>query len=176
MKSALLAVALLTACASAQPTGPIPTNAAYLPPYGGQEASLFDDTFSGEVFGATADESEPLRPRASFADGIVPVRVRTVTRDATGDEESYLVEVVPAGPALKGPNPSSGLSLTVPASSPSFPLVRSVDAGLVGATLLLFYKQFQDSGSAVLHWRGELDTPRVRQVVDNARLMGELGR
>jgi hypothetical protein len=123
-----------------------------------------------------ADPTDPSGERARRAEGIVPARVRTVTRDTTGEAESYLLDVAPSGPALKGPSPTTPLSLTVPAANPSFPLVSSMDSRLVGTQLLLFYKRYADGGEVVLHWRAELDGPRVRQVIENAKLMSELGR
>jgi hypothetical protein len=171
---ALLALAL--AACTPTPSGPTTSAGPYLAPYAGQETQLFDDTFAPEAFGAFPDQSEPLAARARAAEGVVPVRVRTVTRDTSTESESYIVDVVPSGPALKGPNPTTSLTLTVPASSASFPLVRASEAGLVGSGLLLFYKRFQDRGAVVLHWRAELDTPRVRKAVEEATLLGELSQ
>jgi len=167
-----LALAACTPTPSGPPTGPGPI----LAPYAGPDLQLFDDTLAPEVFGAFPDSSDPLAARARSAEGVVPVRVRTVTRDTTGEVESYTVDVVPSGPALKGPNPTTSLALTVPTSGASFPLVRASEAGLVGSGLLLFYKRFQDRGAVVLHWRAELDTPRVRKVVEEATLLGELSQ
>lgn len=173
---ALLAAALLTACSPSAPSGPSAPSTQGLAPFAGPETQLFDDTLSPEIFGAPADPSDPLEERARRAEGIVPSRIRTVTRDLTGEVESYVLDVMPSGPALKGPNPSTALSLTVPPANPSFPLVSSTDSRLVGTQLLLFYKRYADGGQVVLHWRAELDGPRVRQVIENAKLMSELGR
>lgn len=174
MRTVLLAAALVAGCGPAP--RPSPTPGVGLPGYGGQEQQLFDDTLAPEVFGGAPDPSEPLQARARYAEGIVPVLVRTVTRDASGEGESFLVDVAPAGPALKGPSPEGALSLTISRASASFALVRSVDSSLVGTRLLLFYKRYWSGESAVLHWRAEADTARVRQVIEQARLMGELGR
>lgn len=171
----LLAAALVAGCGPTPSRAP-PPSAGGLPGYDAREQQLFDDTLAPELFGGAPDASEPLQARARFAEGIVPCQVRTVTRDASGETESFLVDVAPSGAALKGPDPQGSLSLTIPRTSASFALVRSVDSSLVGARLLLFYKRYWSGQDAILHWRAEADTPRVRQVIEQARLMGELGR
>lgn len=170
-----LSLAIATAaCAPARP-GPGPTGQA-LPPFTQADAQLFDDAFAPEVLGTdVASGSDLLRQRARAADGAVPCRVTTVSRTA-GEGGDYLVEVVPVEPALKGPAASGSLGLTVVHGSPSYPLVRSLDTGLVGARLVLFYKRFSSPEAEVLHWHAEADTLRVRQTAQSAALLGEMRR
>ena len=151
-------------------------SAANLPAYTASDAALLDDRLSPEVFGAVVDPSDPVGRRASLADGIVRARLVTVTRDSTGQSESYVLELQPAPPALKGPDIAERLALTIPPANPSFAFVKSSDSELVGRPVIVIYKRYNEGGQATLRWHIEADNPRVMEALDRARIMGELGR
>ena len=146
-----------------------------LPPYTSADVPLFDDGVSAEVVGGEVERGEPTQGRAKAADGVARVRFVTVTRDSTGEGESYALEVAAVGPPIKGPALAS-LGLTLDARNPSYGLVRNADSSLVGVAVLLLYKRFNDSGRPVTHWHIEADNDRVQKAIDKARLLGAFER
>jgi len=166
---------LLAACGPS-PSGPVSAAGTPLPPYTAADFALLDDRFSPEVFGAVVDAADPVRQRASLADGIVRARIVTVTRDSNGQREAFVVELTPVPPSLKGPNVSERLALSIPIENPSFAFVKSFEAELVGRPVIVIYKRFAEGGQATMRWHIEAENPRVLAAIDRARLMGELGR
>lgn len=173
---ALLVLALLAACGPSRQTPTAGASAVNLPLYTAADASLLDDRLSPEVFGAVVDSSDPVGRRAARADGIVRARLVTVTRDSTGQSESYVLEIQPAPPALKGPDIAERLVLTIPTANPSFAFVKSFETELVGRSVIVIYKRFSEGGQPTLRWHIEAENPRVLQAIERARIMGELGR
>ena len=173
-------VAALVACVAAcGPSGPRPAadpDLAHLPPFTASDAALLDDRLSAEVFGGEAEAADPVGRRAALADGIMRAKVVTVTRDSTGQAESFVITLAPLPPALKGPSVSESLSLSIPPTNPSFGFVKSFEAELVGRVVILLYKRYAEDGESTLRWRIEADTPRVNRAIDQARIMGELRR
>jgi hypothetical protein len=147
-----------------------------LPPYGPAEAALLGDRLSPELFGGEVDPSDPVGRRATLADGVVRARVVTVTRDSTGESEAYVLDLQPVGASLKGPSIAERLSLRLGTDNPSFGLVKSLDAELVGRAVIVIYKRFAEAGQPTLRWHVEADSPRVQTAIERARLLGELGR
>lgn len=150
--------------------------AAPLPPYTAADAALLDDRMSPEVFGAMVDASDPVGRRAALGDGIVRARVITVTRDSTGQSEKFLVDLQPVPPALKGPDIAERLGLTIPPENPTFAFVKSFESELVGRSVIVIYKRFDEGGQATLRWHIEAENPRVLGAIERARIMGEFGR
>lgn len=173
---ALVCLLFWAACGPARQTPADGTSAANLPPYTAKEAALLDDRLSPEVFGAVVDSSDPVGRRAAVADGIVRARLVTVTRDSTGQSESFVLEIQPVPPALKGPDISERLALAIPVENPSFAFVKSFEAELVGRAVIVIYKRFNEGGQPTLRWHIEAENPRVVGAIDRARIMGELGR
>jgi hypothetical protein len=169
----VLAAVLAGGCGSSQGRSVEPS-ADGLPPYTTADAPLFDDGLSPEVFAGEVERAEPTEARARAADGIARVRFVTVTRDSTGDGESYALEVSPSGPPIKGTGLPATIGLTLGASNPSYALVRNAEAGLVGVAVLMFYKRFNESGRAVTRWHIEADNQRVNKAIERARWLGEL--
>lgn len=174
--SAAISILFLVACSSGPPPATWTPQAEGLPPYTVRDAALLDDRLSPELFEAAVDPSDPVERRARLADGVVRARLTTVTRDSTGRSENYVLELAPVLPALKGPNISDRLSLTIPPENPSFAFLKSFGEELVGRSVIVIYKRFAEAGQATLRWHIEADNPRVVGALDRARLMGELGR
>lgn len=173
---AALVLAFLAACGPPRQTPAGGPSVVNLPPYTAAEAALLDDRLSPEVFGAEVDPSDPVGRRAALGDGIVRARLTTVTRDTSGRSEAFVLDLQPVPPALKGPDISERLTLTIPTSNPSFAFVKSFEAELVGRPVIVIYKRFSEGGQATLRWHIEAENPRVLQAIDRARIMGELGR
>ncbi len=96
-----------------------------------------------------------------------------MTRDSRGQAASYVLIVVPTG-AVRG-SAAGPITLSVDATSPSFPWVRSADADLVGRAVILFVKRYNDGGSPVVHFHAEPDGPEMRRAVESAMLLSEVG-
>ena len=157
------------------------TPASQLPEFTSAEATLFDDTIGLGAFGAELEEVSPsadpkLRDRTNRADLVAPVSVSTVTRDSGGSVESYTIAVTEAGEPFVGNMGPYPIELTVNDNSPSFPFVRSADAGLMGKKLILFLKYYSEGGKAVTHWRLETDSDEIRKAISDTRALEEIGR
>lgn len=173
-----LAALLVLAAASCVPAASAARDPAAgpLPPYGAAEAALLDDRLGAEVFGALVDTSEPTGRRAALADGIVRARVTTLTADNSGGSESYSLELAPVGDALKGPSVNERLVLSIRVTNPSFAALKASADELVGKSVIVLYKHFNESGQASLRWHIEADNERVLRAIEQARLLGAFGR
>ncbi len=169
-------VALLVLGCAETPSAADGPEASRMPPFTAIDARLFDHALSPEVFGIiVAGTDDKLDARAKAAEGVLPMRVVTVSRDTEGDEkESYELHLTPVGPPLKGPPPPGDLVLSVDSWSPSYSALRTLESGLVGTYVLLFYKRYNVAGQTTLHWHAEANTEQVRAAVENARLLGEI--
>jgi len=150
------------------------------PPFGPEEAAIFDDTLAPALFsdstrtGLEADSK--LVERTQRADAVVAAQIATVSRDApeSGKPTFYLV-VVPRDAPLVGSEASDQLTLPVGAASPSFPLLELGGMNPVGMRLILFFKRYNEGGFVSVHWHAEPDTPEVRRAIEQARAASELG-
>ena len=168
-----LLLAAGTACGPTRATQAAPA-AAGLPPYTAGQAALFGDSFSKDFFGlertvAPGDDAK-LRARVREADSVLVARINTVTRDTDGAAVSYQLVLLPAQ-TLAGSRPPSQVAVSVDAASPSFAYVQSADADLVGKTVIVFVKRYNQKGVVTLHWHVEADVPPVRQAVERAKLL-----
>jgi hypothetical protein len=164
---------VLIGCASTTSRSDRP--ASGLPPYTAIDAQLFDHALTPEVFGiVSAATDDKLDKRARAAEGVVPMRITTVSRDSDGEQLSYELHMVPTAPALKGPPPPGPLLLSVDSWSPSYSLLETLESRLVGKAVLLFYRRYGEGSGVALHWHAEADTAEVRAVVENARLVAEI--
>ena len=174
-----LAVCLGSSVACAPPPAESSSDVEDLPEFTAAQAALFDDAIALGAFGRELEEVAPsadpkLGDRTAQADVVVPVKVSTVTRDRGGNAESYEIVVVPAGRPLAGSAEPGPVELDITEQSPSFPFVRSTDAGLVGQRLILFLKRYNDRGAAVFHWRLEPDSDEVRKAIADASALEEI--
>ncbi len=176
----LTAAALLGLCGCSPPQqAEAAVDVDDLPAFSATEAALFDDTITGNAFGDDVDETGPdqqlkLSERSVRADGIVPVKISTVTSDTRGDDQVYQLVLVPNGAPLHGPEQAEPIPVTVSSDSPSFPFVHGADAELVGKQFIFLYRRYNVDGSATTHWRLEADSNEVRKAIAEARIMEEL--
>ena len=150
-----------------------------LPAFSATEAALFDDTITGGAFGDGMDEvgedqQLKLSERSVRADGILPVKISTVTSDARGDDQVYQLVLVPNGSPLHGPEPTEPISVVVSSHSPSFAFVRGADAELVGKQFIFLYRRYNVDGTATTHWRLEADSNEIRKAIAEARILEEI--
>jgi hypothetical protein len=164
-------MALISGCGSTSSKGAAPGRSG-LPPFTAIDAQLFDHALTPETFGIiSAATDDKLEKRARAAEGVLPMRITTVSRD-TDDEEknNYEITVVPVAPALKGPPPDGPLVLSVDSWSPSYAMLKTLQSRLAGTPVLLFYRRYNEGSSVALHWHAEADTERVRTAIENARV------
>lgn len=145
-------------------------------PFTAIDAQLFDHALTPEAFGIiSAATDDKLEKRARAAEGVLPMRITTISRDTDGeDTNSYELTVVPMGPPLKGPPPQGPLVLSVDSWSPSYAMLQTLESRLAGTPVLIFYRRYKEGSSVALHWHAEADTQRVRATVENARLVAEV--
>jgi hypothetical protein len=167
----------LAACSSGQPK--VVSAVAGLPPYTAEESALFGDLLSPTVFGLPGEapprQDTKLAQRAERADGVVPVKVSTLSEESLAGETGYTVSLVATGNAIVGRAPDGPLELRFGPGNPSLARVRSAGATLVGRRFLLFVKRYSDGGEPALHWHGEGDTPEVRAAATSAKALDEGG-
>jgi hypothetical protein len=166
---------LLSGCGSSSSKSSTPGQSG-LPPFTAIDAQLFDHALTPETFGIiSAATDDKLDKRARAAEGVLPMRITTISRDTNDeDENNYEITVVPTAPALKGPPPEGPLVLSVDSWSPSYSMLETLQSRLAGTPVLLFYRRYNEGSSVALHWHAEADTQRVRAVVENARIVAEV--
>lgn len=161
-----LLVLLVAACGGSG-TG---TNGAAFPEYSAADALLFDDMLAPALFGFDPEARTPakdpkLRDRTRHADYVLPVRVESLSRIGAEHEGAYELTLAPIGPALAGDH-AGPVMITLPKSGPAYSWVDGAGAKFAGTRLIVFVKAFRSGESSVLHFRGEPDTPDVRQAVE----------
>ena len=179
-KILLLLVSLsLTACApvsqggSQRPTWELPS-------YSGQEIGLFDDSLAEAIFGLSIGITEPdedllLAQRVALADSVMPVRLMTLNEDARGGVVSYQLVLNQQGDALLGVPLAGPLSVTLSHDNPSVTFLRAASSRLVGTTMILLMRHYNQDGVPVVHFRAEADSQAVRNAIERAKLFRELG-
>lgn len=157
----------------------VPSAAAGLPPYGPDDAVLFDDNFATEIFGfftaGRNDDATKFAERIKGADAVVRARVSTVTRDrsATGRENFQLVFQAVA-PALVGADPTEPIAVSLTSASPSYPLLAADETVLVGRVVVFFFRRYNEHGSVAVHWHAEVDGEKTLSKIKPSR-PGEAG-
>ncbi len=164
--ASLSLIAATAACArpAAEAASPIGSAA-----YGPEDATLLDDTFGPDVFPTSAlvlpSSQEKLAERVDRAECVLPVEVRTVSRQGTPPRQSFALAVQPTGEPLAGLPWSDPLTLTISPSSPSHAQVVSAETTLVGTPLILLFRRYDTDATETIHWRAEPDTPAVRAAI-----------
>ncbi len=130
---------------------------------------LFDDVLAPALFGfdpqgRTPAKDPKLRGRTQNADFVVPVRVESLSKVGAQNEGAYEVTLAPTGPALAGEH-TGPIVIQVPMGGPSYAWVDGAGASFAGSRLIIFGKAFRHGEGSVLHYRGEPDTPEVREAI-----------
>ncbi len=167
---------------------PLPrTPGRVLPPYAGHSAELFDDSIEptavgyGGAYRETAPRNDTLlRERTRSGDAVVRARVVTVTSSPEDDGHSWQIGLRPLE-TLAGSRPPQGdFTLRVEGQGPAAGIVRALEARLVGATFVVFVREFeagrtdgQDVDSQ-LHFHLGKDDDDEQGAVRQATLLGDV--
>jgi hypothetical protein len=165
-----LGLSLLTALSCGAPQEPA-NPALGLPAYSPEEARLFDDVITPELFNYGLSprqaESDPLMDdRAAMADTATIMKVTTLSREGSGT--AYSVSLRPVA-TISGPAERQPVTLSVSAASPSFLLLEGLGARWVGTELVLLARRYRHGEEAVIHFRAEPNRPAVVGVIARAR-------
>ncbi|HVU02712.1 MAG TPA: hypothetical protein VHE30_13215 [Polyangiaceae bacterium] len=164
---------LLSACGGNEPR--VVSAIAGLPEYTPEESTLFNDALSATVFGLPAEipaaQDPKLKLRTQRADGVIPVRVSTVTEESLAGVRGVILAARSDGPPLYGSAPADSLEIHLVPGNPSLSQVQAADTSLVGKHFLLFVRRYADGGEAVPHYYGEGDSPDVRKAMESAKLL-----
>jgi hypothetical protein len=148
--------------------------------YAGIDRQLFDDRIDPIAVGVADVTERPkddplLRKRAQRADAVARLKVSTVTVDAANGTPVYHVTLQFVGAPLAQHRSADGrVDLTVRSESPSFGIVKWLDARLIGRTFIGFVRQFAGAEEAELHFHLSADDPEVAAAVREATTLGEL--
>ncbi len=139
-----------------------------LPRFTPDDAVLFDDSFAGEVLGIQSEGSDggaKLKRRTERADGVLAVRVSTVTRAEDGVAPGYQLVLEPVAPSLAGAPADGPIAIGVDPTSASYAFVMDSETALVGQRFVLFWRRYGTGGQAVLHWHAVGDSPELRLAI-----------
>ena len=172
----IVALALGSAAPGCSPAAPRAVSAvAGLPEYTPEEATVFADLLTSAIFGLPREvpaKSDPaLALCAARADGIVLVRVSTVSRETLAGTRGYSLSLSVDPTPVSGMGLESPLDLLIGQGNPSLARVQASNATLVGKRFILLFKRYADAGEPKLHWRGEPDDPAVRHAIENAKAL-----
>jgi hypothetical protein len=138
--------------------------------YSAQMRWLFDDELGGisiEGYATTvAPESRTLLSRRILdADSVLVCQIQTITEGSTGGETTSKLEFRDMGQSLASPRQEECPGLSVSRQSYSYLLIHHSSNILIGRTIVLFLRTFDDFGQQTLHWHGEPDSPGIRDEV-----------
>lgn len=149
-----------------------------LAPYEGKYAHVFDDTIEPASVGLDLDKTyaaakDPdFYERVQSSEGVLQVRVTTVTTRSDGPDTTYILGMTSKA-ALFGVAPDSGqLSVEIRKGNESVGIVRSLENRIVGMPFIVCYRRFRSAdGAAVAHFHLLPDTEEVRRAVADAVAM-----
>lgn len=145
-----------------------------LPPFTGHATELFDDVIEPRAVGLNLEESvqprtDPvLRERTQTGDGVVRVRVETVTGSGDGETVKYELSLRVVDVLAGQHPPKDTLTVTVDRSSPSLGILKSFDTRLGGKTFIAFVREFQAGEDRKFHFHFAPDAKDVAEAVKEA--------
>jgi hypothetical protein len=173
---ALTALAAALGCGSAPPRAV--SAVAGLPEYTPEEASLFGDELTPSVFGLPSDlpiDQDPkLGERLRRADGVVKVRVATVSEEELAGKRGFSLALAVEPGTVRGTPPESPVEITLTSGSPSLAQIQTEGSQFVGHRFVLFVRRYSRDGEPELHWHGEGDTPAFQHAVERSNALDEL--
>jgi hypothetical protein len=174
---ALVALGGLTACGGGGTESARPTV-----PYSGRPADLFDDAIEPAAVGLDFDKGyapkvdKTLRERAQTGDGVIRVRVATVTAKKDGPEATYQLGLHPVERLAGHGGPKGDFTVQIDKASASHGIMKNFESRLVGMAFVAFVREFgMPSGDHELHFHLAPDTKEVKAAVSDALALGELG-
>lgn len=149
--------------------------------YSGRQADLFDDTIEPAAVGLDLDKGysprldKTLRERALTAEGVVRVRVSTVTAKSSGPTAIYQLGLHTVEKLAGNNPPPSDFTVQVTNTSTSHGIMKSFESRIVGYAFIAFVREFaQPNGEREIHFHLAPDTKDVKTAVGDALLMNEL--
>jgi len=138
--------------------------------YGAQMRGIFDDELGGISLEGyptpVAPESRSLLSRRILeADAVVLCQIQTITEGSAGGETTSKLEFRGMGQSLASPRQEECPVISVSRQSYSYLLIHHSSNILIGRTIVLFLRKFNDSGQQTFHWHGEPDSPIIRNEV-----------
>jgi len=131
---------------------------------------MFDDEMVGISLEGyptpIAPESRSLLSRRILeADAVVLCQIQTITEGSASGETTSKLEFRGMGQSLASPRQEECPVISVSRQSYSYLLIHHSSNILIGRTIVLFLRKFNDSGEQTLHWHGEPDSPIIRNEV-----------
>lgn len=151
-----------TGCAGSQAPRPLAS-------YGAHFATLFDDGIDGSAVGF-ASESKSYRPKADplfrarveAADGVVRLKVVTISAKADSTGTSYILSCRVEQKLAGAHAPTGDIELRVSSRAPSAGILRSLSESVVGMHFVAFLRDFvRPDGEKETHFHFAPDTPIV---------------
>jgi len=151
-----------TGCAGSQAPRPLAS-------YGAHFATLFDDGIDGSAVGF-ASESKSYRPKADplfrarveAADGVVRLKVVTISAKADSTGTSYILSCRVEQKLAGAHAPTGDIELRVSSKAPSAGILRSLSESVVGMHFVAFLRDFvRPDGEKETHFHFAPDTPIV---------------
>jgi len=141
-----------------------------LPDYGAQMRILFDDelggvSLEGGATPTTAESMKLLSRRILGASSVIACQIRTLTEGSAGDATYARLEFRGVGQSLSHGGRAECPTIAVSPQSYSFLLIRHSSKELIGRSIVLFLRYFNERGQETLHWHGEPDGPWIREEV-----------
>ena len=141
-----------------------------LPDYSGMMKRLFDDEFGGLALGtpwndSLAEQNALTSKRAMAAQRISICSVGTVTEGSIEQNLAAAVEFRSPGLSLVGSGQGECPTIRVPAASFSYSILRQSGSSLVGKSVVIFIRDFNEGGATNWHWHVEPDRPDIRTTV-----------
>lgn len=149
-------------CAGSQAPRPLAS-------YGAHFATLFDDGIDGSAVGF-ASESKSYRPKADplfrarveAADGVVRLKVVTISAKADSTGTSYILSCRVEQKLAGAHAPTGDIELRVSSRAPSAGILRSLSESVVGMHFVAFLRDFvRPDGEKETHFHFAPDTPIV---------------
>jgi hypothetical protein len=153
-----------------------------LPPplYDGEAAKLFDDRIDSNAVGLADVTTNPrtdavLRARTQKAEGAGRMKVSTVSVDSADGQPTYRLSLafIDAPVSLRGFG-ETHVELVVRPDSPSFGIVKWLDAGLIGRTFFCFFRRFAAGDETQVRYHISADSNEVLAAAREAHALGEL--
>ena len=138
--------------------------------YNAQMRGLFDDEIGGislEGYATpVAPESRSLLARRILeADAVVLCQIQTINEGSSGGETTSKLEFRSTGQSLASPRQEECPVISVSRQTYSYLLIHHSSNILIGRTIALFLRKFNESGQQTVHWHGEPDSPGIRDEV-----------
>jgi hypothetical protein len=152
-----------------------------LPAWAGHQVEVFDVTIEPAAVGLDLDKGysprgDPLlRERAQRADGVLRVKITTVTAKTDGPDSVYQLGLSTLE-KLSGKNPPPAqFNVSIGKTSESHGILRSFENRLVGKDFVAFVREFaHPDGDREIHFHLAPDSRDVKAAVGDAVLLGEL--